>query len=517
MYRHPDQLQFKPRYRIKGVLTAATKLHIGDGGTATGRIPKREDKKTDAGNETEYSTVCTNHAGEPYIPASTLKGAINARLKNFGLDDAALRELLGEELDGTPVKGGRLLFRNANLKTKSKPGNSRQYWSDGRCTCIEPHVVIDPRTGTAAEHLLYHVEFVPENTTFDFECEILSGSEHDVKLVLRGLDTLGGTNELLELGSGTGNNWGQLSWALSSVEYAPAEQIKDWITKGAATPLPFTACQEDWAAAARAAFPCNFSPPTLTLSFTLNFQGGLIIHDPTQVRTKVEKPVGHAHVRNNRGEHAFPEESFRGPFRAQMARIWRTLEQGRAAASSTPPLEEAKGKDDPKKLHPFLKLAGAPGWKSPISFRDLKLEGGKEFRQEMVAIDRFTGGGADERKFAAEGVYQPTLTGKIVLDLKRLEIAGDWVALLLLWTLRDLVEGDIRFGHGKSKGFGHCTGSITASGVPEHWQAAFAAFPFGKQLDEALVEALEAWQTQLHEQIQQGRLPDQITTGQRGA
>ena len=137
----------------------------------------------------------------------------------------------------------------------------------------------------------------------------------------------------------------------------------------------------------------------------------------------------------------------------------------------------------------------------------------------MVAIDRFTGGGVDKLKFAAEGTYQPTLTGKIMLDLKRLQNAGagDWVALLLLWTLRDLVEGDIRFGHGKSKGFGHCTGSINVSGVPADWYAAFASFPFGKPLDEALVKVLEAWQTQIHEQIQQGRLPDHIITGQRGA
>lgn len=522
MYREPDQLQFKPRYRIKGVLTAATKLHIGDGGTATDRLPKRKEKKTNIEYVVEYSTVCTDHQGKPYIPASTLKGAINARLKNFKLDNPALRELLGEEKEGEPVSGGRLLFRNALLKTGSEPGEGRQHWSETRCTCIEPHVVIDPRTGTAAEHLLYHIEFVPERTTFAFECDILSGSDEDVKLVLRGLDTLGDSGDLLDLGSGTGNDWGRLGWKLSSVEYTPAEQIEKWIKNGAATPLPLTRPPEPqggWAAAARAAFPGSSGSSALTISFTLNFQGGLIIHDPTQEKTKVPKPVSHAHVLNNDGSNAFPEKSFRGPFRAQMARIWRTLEQNRPPDLSADPLFEAKGNDDPKKLHPFLKLAGAPGWKSPISFRDLTLEGGEKFRQEMVAIDRFTGGGADEKKFAAEGVYQPKLTGKIVLDWKRLEYAGagDWIALLLLWTLRDLVEGDIRFGHGKNKGFGHCTGSINVSGVPAPWEAAFAAFPFGKPLDETLVTVLEAWQTQIHEQVKQGRLPDQIITGQRGA
>ena len=72
-------------------------------------------------------------------------------------------------------------------------------------------------------------------------------------------------------------------------------------------------------------------------------------------------------------------------------------------------------------------------------------------RQELVAIDRFTGGAAHQLKFNAEYADRPHLKGRITLDLKRAE---PWARGLLALTVRDLIEGDIAMGYGASKGFG---------------------------------------------------------------
>ncbi len=46
------------------------------------------------------------------------------------------------------------------------------------------------------------------------------------------------------------------------------------------------------------------------------------------------------------------------------------------------------------------------------------------YEQEFLAIDRFTGGGAEERKFDAEGGWQPWLAGALTVDLERLRKMG---------------------------------------------------------------------------------------------
>jgi hypothetical protein len=77
-----------------------------------------------------------------------------------------------------------------------------------------------------------------------------------------------------------------------------------------------------------------------------------------------------------------------------------------------------------------------------------------------LAIDRFTGGGADGLKFNAQAVYQPVLSGTLRLDVRRLDL---WALGLLALTLRDALEGDLTFGFGASKGYG--AGHIRVTGI----------------------------------------------------
>ena len=71
---------------------------------------------------------------------------------------------------------------------------------------------------------------------------------------------------------------------------------------------------------------------------------------------------------------------------------------------------------------------------------------------DFLAIDRFTGGGAEGFKFDALALWKPTFAVRM-----RLEDPQDWELGWLTLVLRDLAEGWLRVGFGAAKGFGQVT------------------------------------------------------------
>ncbi len=68
---------------------------------------------------------------------------------------------------------------------------------------------------------------------------------------------------------------------------------------------------------------------------------------------------------------------------------------------------------------------------------------------DFLAVDRFTGGGADGAKFDALVYWQPEFTMSLYLETPQA-----WEIGWLLVVLRDLMDGRLRFGFGSAKGFG---------------------------------------------------------------
>ncbi len=105
-------------------------------------------------------------------------------------------------------------------------------------------------------------------------------------------------------------------------------------------------------------------------------------------------------------------------------------------------------------------------------------------RQEFIAIDRFTGGGIEGRKYNAEGARSQAaglvLKGQLRVDAARLERAGGGIECLGLMalTLRDVAEGDVTFGWGSARGYG-AVKRLTArlddappwADLPEAWRS----------------------------------------------
>ncbi len=112
---------------------------------------------------------------------------------------------------------------------------------------------------------------------------------------------------------------------------------------------------------------------------------------------------------------------------------------------------------DVQGLCPVCRLFGSTGWQSRIRITQVAFQGSRLslenellHKQDFVAIDRFHGGSRDTAKFDAAFFQSPafTITLELVQDLNE-QAKG-----LLALTLRDLEEGDIFFGFGRSKGYG---------------------------------------------------------------
>ena len=85
-------------------------------------------------------------------------------------------------------------------------------------------------------------------------------------------------------------------------------------------------------------------------------------------------------------------------------------------------------------------------------------ENAKIHSQNLVAIDRFTGGAADSMLFEVRAFDRPRLKGRLSLDERAFQLGQGNRSVatnLIAITLRDLANGYLPLGYGTNKGFGH--------------------------------------------------------------
>jgi CRISPR/Cas system CSM-associated protein Csm3 (group 7 of RAMP superfamily) len=478
------------RWRITGRILTDAPLHIGDGR----RVPLdgRDCKKDFLNAAPEYATVMTTRAGIPILPATGVKGALRAWVETH-IDDPRIGDdpTLVEETFGSMKSGGLIAFHDARIVTPPLPPQGAAesgMWSKTRMTSVGPQVVLNPLTRAAEESLLYYVEYVPPGAQFEISFVGQGETARHRALLLYALENaFRSPDRPAALGSGAANGWGRVTWTrgvcevLDSAKWLAAPARPWWSGMEAVS----DATVEEWRKADR--FAPKSGRSFVTLHLLLAFDGAMLINDPSRQRKggdrDGEAPVSHVTMRTHReGDPYLPASSVRGAFRAQARRIWQTIFEGNAShdLNRVPfDAQQAARGGAQSSLAEFLKLFGATGWRAPIEFSDFKLSAsGKPHRQEFVAVDRFTGGVAGGKKFAAETVWQPQFTGTVSIRADRLfspatgedesANAGAWVWLLLAWTLRDWAEGDGRIGFGRSKGYGAFRASLTsADGSPE--------------------------------------------------
>ncbi len=213
------------------------------------------------------------------------------------------------------------------------------------------------------------------------------------------------------------------------------------------------------------------------------------------------------------------------------------MEEQGVPLESCDSLLRAKGVKDDQEIAPaqlclICRLFGSTRLGSRLRIEDAHFVGEKPIYKalDFLAIDRFTGGGAEHFKFDAIALWQPTFKARL-----RLENPQAWELGWLLLTLRDLQDGFIPLGFGAAKGMGQVKvadwairlGFLKSDDVPgglptgvtpnnesglyqviiEKWAAANPPLAWQNQVEGWLAAFKETWQAFKRDDLDDGKLP----------
>lgn len=403
--------------------------------------------------------------GRPYLPGASLKGALRALAIRHGRINA-LKALFGDETQGES-EAGLAEFCGAEWGANEAPQLSYQ-----------PHVAIDRATGTAEDQKLFHTPYLNDGARFNLRI-VVHNSEASAISALAALLETAGSDPAFALGAHASQGFGRARFTDITIKRFGFKEASSWLEGLKSEPKPWHAFAVAHTLLKEKPYG---TPPGHVLPLTLKFT------TPFLVKKKGDKNRNEADAIpfKRGGSYALPGSSLRGRLRSQAERILRTLGKPVHSGHEAPPLRPGELHDDLAAL-----LFGRAGWRGIVRIGDLIADKEKTVRQEMVAIDRFTGGGKDGAKFNVDYLECPTLKGEITLDLDRLKTArlvDDGPALapalgLLTLVLRDLAEGDIPLGFGAAKGYGRCA----ALNIMQDWEK-FIADAVGAKAAHLLAE-----------------------------
>ncbi len=508
-------MAFQNRWSIEGTLTTIAPLHVGSGDITTRENLFEPSEDGSERRHAEVAAVAIDAAGRAYVPGTALKGVARSWLHRHGATSDVLEKLFGiagsaaDEATGTvriEPRAGAVEWWDARATPEPvRVAQLPPYWDPRRLTGVRASVTINRRVRAAEAQRLFHIEFVPPGVAFDVTVTGQNLDDDEIALLLRVLEAFNDSPDGLSVGAATVDGWGRLCWTLRTIRSLTAADVEAWIARpdrpvgyDALVPLapdrvatlvsrsrdPLTSARRVDASPPEGAVAKVPVRAVLRLELELTFDGPLLVNDPSQ--TGEHPRPDRAPLRDHRGRALLPAASLRGALRSQAERILRTLagnpdvcctfDAGRPGARSCTAVHRLSDFDSGNERRPCLicRLFGVSGWRSPIGISDFTAsdyQPGTEVRQELVAIDRFTGAVAGKKKFSAAAVWRPVLTGTITIDLGalgRADVGPEGVGLLAL-AVRDLLDGDVPLGSGVARGYGAARGRIVRI-VPPKWE-----------------------------------------------
>ncbi len=447
------------RWIVKGFLALDTSMRIGSG---------EADAIAETGEDvpTEISCIQRDLDGCPMIPGSSLKGVLRHQAVtrypelNKG-DPTFVGEIFGvPSKEGDEGQGGRIEILDARMTELPEAVMRFEGYDQERVSTVETAIAIDRGTGAVEGRKLFARDHVPAGAIFqvEFRADNLNDAQMAFFLaLLNGFERREGTG--VNLGGGGTAGRGLARWRLSDCRKFDREALKVYL-EGDGTVLwsemetvdalaTFPELEEEIARFGEAYCPVA----SIEIAYTLHFESPFLVAesvkaenegDPQTAPRARANPKARAFDDMRQGLPDLPSSSVRGALRAWSERILSTLAGHERDAGL---------------------LFGEAGNRGALEVRDLRPAPSWTIQresQEFVAVDRFTGGAADGLKFTVESLRHAAFDGELVLDATKAGVEG--VGLLAL-VLRDLVEGELTFGHGASKGYGACRGEIRSIGV----------------------------------------------------
>lgn len=428
------------RHEVTGTLETVTALRAGGWGSSA-----RADL-----------VVARDGLGRLMIPGTSLAGALRAWLGSVTapaggawFDRAALGAVFGDlEQDGVVC---RIMVDDAVADS-------------GPRVEIRDGVGIDRSAGSAAAGVLYQHEVVPPGTRFAARITAAQ-TTMDTERVGLALDLMVQALAAgrVEIGAARTRGLGQVRLTgitRTRVDLADRNRVLGWLC---GRPAPAPAAQVALPGDGRLGIEISWAPvtPVMVRASTVN-----------EAEPDRDRAVDTVPLRSGEdGALLLPGSSVKGVLRSHAERIVRTV-----TAADVPDrwLDQV---NDPR-LGPVTALFGtaggyqAPGDDTPrtgrrgaLSVRDCLGVAAAERVVTHVAIDRWTGGAAENLLFSvqepASADWQPI---RMSLDAGRAGQGGGPVLALLLLVLRDLADGWLTLGFGGTRGRGSVRVSRVAFG-----------------------------------------------------
>ncbi|BBM64581.1 hypothetical protein VA249_12270 [Vibrio alfacsensis] len=420
-------------------LVLESDLHIGDG-TINLQCANKE-------TTSNHNPIVIDHQGQPYIPASTLRGLFAETYRAINGQDTSIFGEMRQAKEKSDIKtkhqvspnvppssvAGKLAVFDAILNKNVAKSETEQNTSTRYRTSI------DPITQTAQKHQLFTQAVVLSGTQFNVELILSNATEQRQKAVndiIKALQTNG-----LYIGAGKQSGFGKSK--IHQVGYQT-------LSKSAYLEFYLGNKQDlEWQHSYKPIYSDNSSLPNREeFVFNVTPLSPILIHDPEQVRPAKEneksdqKSSDLIYLKRQGANLLIPGTTLKGAFRAQARKIlltiaMRKLTNEKAQTFADTLVSEIFGNQDQRSLLRF------PDVEVTTEHDDVKSH------QYFNAIDRFTGGVKHGALFDAAIAIPKSFKVIVQGTLYKPEHKALWA-----WLVRDFLEGDIAIGYGKSKGYG---------------------------------------------------------------
>jgi len=434
------------RVRLEWKLRCLSPMHIGNGEVATYRHPNESAEDTrKKGNETEYQTldICRGDNGLPLIPASSLRGHLLHKIQGDEHDEIRAR-LFGTARNESEGGSGKVRVYDGLLSLDGNQG------SDISATELRTRIAIDPITATAKRNHLFTETHVCKDSCFVIHIECDRISKNDLQVLYSILASLNGTAGS-QLGKGKTLLKGLVKTLSIQAKALSHVDFVEWLKEDKELDNYYKKLD---LGPSEHGIKAQLQGPAFHLK--IHPTAPLLINDIHRVSGKSGE-ADHVFMSEN-GRLMIPASSLKGLLRGHCRRILLTLMDSLSERVKT---EAPKAYTPHQNVDELLEeIFGSTQQIGRIRISDALSEKKATIHEQTFnAIDRFTGGVSDGALYMSRAGWAESLSMNLILDASIKD--QSWIQGLLHLVLRDAMEGDLRIGWGKSRGYGAFRLSVT--------------------------------------------------------
>jgi len=346
--------------------------------------------------------IATTPQGNPWVPPSSIAGALREHLDSCGLD-------------ANQFMGGTLSRRaDSSDPDRLTPSMIRVMHTalDSAGPDIAQQTRINARTGAAAEGSLRTSQQLPPGATITVDL-LIDGHHHAGSELIDALSSFGP-----QLGAGTTNGMGRTETttvAHGLIDLASTSDFVTWMTVGG--PDLFSTVATN-----------RLEPSSGRTDHVIHVECEIV--DPMLIAPRID---GNTATSSS----ILAGSSIKGVFRHRAEFILNSVAEsdGISMASATIALEH---------------LFGCSDRRGRVRFDDAHISSPTRERRPHVAIDRFTGGATDGRLFDEEVIA----AGRLTIAITPLDELEQWEVDLLDAVIADVNDGYVAFGARTARGCG---------------------------------------------------------------